>query len=179
MKFDAQGRELPDPTPVELPLGFKRPESLNDQIRRMIRGEMSAQASAAGNETFEEANDFDVDEDDAELHGTQYELMADDELVLAPPVAPRPKPDQEDDDDDETDATGRGDDDDSGLSSGPGVDDGDDYQAAPSGAAAPGQDRPPGRHVARPTVGGSGKPAPTRKGRPDPAPRPGKRQGRR
>lgn len=61
---DDFGREIPDPTPVSIPSGVGRPESLTDTIRRMVRNELSQAAQAAGSETFEEANDFDEDADD-------------------------------------------------------------------------------------------------------------------
>lgn len=73
-KFDEHGRELPDPTPLELPAGLKRPESLQESIRRMIRTDFSAYAESHGEDTWEEANDFDVDEDEAEIFPTHHEL---------------------------------------------------------------------------------------------------------
>lgn len=75
MKFDALGRELPDPTPVELPFGAQRPESLQDMIRRLVRTDVSRAAEQAGAETFEEANDFEVEEDDAESSLTHHEVL--------------------------------------------------------------------------------------------------------
>ncbi|AFS65320.1 hypothetical protein [Dragonfly-associated microphage 1] len=76
MKFDEKGRELPDPTPIEIPTGFRRPETLQEQIRRLIRSEQfAAQMGRPDAESFEEANDFDVD-DDGELPVTQHEFTA-------------------------------------------------------------------------------------------------------
>lgn len=74
MPFDERGWEVPDPTPIARPVGWKEPESLQDMIARLVRGEISRQAAAAGAETFEEADDFDVD-DDPELK-SPYELDA-------------------------------------------------------------------------------------------------------
>ena len=62
--FDARGREVSDPTPVEIPVNFRRPETLQEQIRRLIRTEMSAQALNEGKETFDEADDFDIEPDE-------------------------------------------------------------------------------------------------------------------
>lgn len=60
-RIDARGRELPDPTPIAPPIGYKRAPSLAEQIREMVRSERLAQEAAAmGYETFEEADDFDV-----------------------------------------------------------------------------------------------------------------------
>lgn len=57
--------EIPDPTPVELPVGYEHPESLEAMIARMIRVE-AHKSLGEGVESFEEADDFDV-EDDGEL----------------------------------------------------------------------------------------------------------------
>lgn len=74
-RYDERGREIPDPTPVEIPLGFRKPESLTDQIRRLIRTQLSAVAVAEGHESFREANDFDVDEEDPEAYLTPYQVV--------------------------------------------------------------------------------------------------------
>lgn len=64
-KYTDDGRrEIPDPVPVSLPLGFREPEPLADLIRRLVRNEVSQAASREGEETFEEADDFDVSDDD-------------------------------------------------------------------------------------------------------------------
>lgn len=63
MPHDKNGHEIPDPTPVAVPVGWSAPESLVDQVRRLVRQEFSQQARATGHETFEEADDFDVDDD--------------------------------------------------------------------------------------------------------------------
>lgn len=58
------GRERPDPTPMAPPIGWKPSEPLHKRIREMIISERLAQeAAAAGDETFEEADDFDVGDD--------------------------------------------------------------------------------------------------------------------
>lgn len=75
MKYDGQGRELPDPTPIEIPAAMRRQESVNDMMRRMISQELSKHAASMGAETEEEANDFDVD-DDVELPYTRAELLS-------------------------------------------------------------------------------------------------------
>lgn len=62
--IDEDGREVLDPTPMEPPLGWKRQPSLAEQIRDMVRSEqLRAAAEAQGMETFEEADDFEVDDD--------------------------------------------------------------------------------------------------------------------
>lgn len=63
MKFDAKGREIPNPIPAEIPLNFRRPPTLQEQIKMYVRRELSMQAADDGHETFEEADDFEVDDD--------------------------------------------------------------------------------------------------------------------
>lgn len=62
--LDEHGRELPDPTPIAPPVGFRRQPSLAEQIRAMVRSErLRQEAEAQGFETFEEADDFEVGDD--------------------------------------------------------------------------------------------------------------------
>ena len=55
--------EVSDPKPVEIPVGYQKPESLVDQMRRMIKTEMSAAAEEVGYGSFEEEDDFELDEE--------------------------------------------------------------------------------------------------------------------
>lgn len=58
------GSEKLDPTPIAPPIGYQRQVPLHLQIREMVRSEALRQAAeAAGAETFEEADDFEVDDD--------------------------------------------------------------------------------------------------------------------
>lgn len=55
------GRENPDPTPMAPPVGYNRQPTLAERVREMVRSEkLRLEAEAAGAETFEEADDFDV-----------------------------------------------------------------------------------------------------------------------
>lgn len=61
---DEHGRELPDPTPIAPPIGYKRNPTIAEQIRDMVRSEQLRQAAEqSGMETFEEADDFYVEDD--------------------------------------------------------------------------------------------------------------------
>lgn len=65
------GAEVPDPVPLEPPVGFVRRPSLTEQIRDMVRSEaVRAAAESQGMESFEEADDFSVEDDDP---STPYE----------------------------------------------------------------------------------------------------------
>lgn len=66
-RINEKGQEVPDPTPASIPLGYRHPEPLEVRMRRMIAMEMSSAAAAGGMETFEEANDFNVGEEDGEF----------------------------------------------------------------------------------------------------------------
>lgn len=66
MKYflDTKGREIPDPDPIAIPLGFKKPETLAEAVRRLVRSDdWAKQMTDDGQETFEEADDFDVGDD--------------------------------------------------------------------------------------------------------------------
>lgn len=90
--LDEKGREIPDPTPMEMPIGFSRPLTIQEQIRRMVQTEVSQAAAAHGAETWEESDDFATD-DDIESQ-SPYEL--DDEMdkgSLREFIEERPKTD--------------------------------------------------------------------------------------
>lgn len=67
----APGRELPDPTPVALPLGYTHPETTEEIVARLLRSESLARlAQQQGVETFEEFMDFgdELDDDPSTPH---------------------------------------------------------------------------------------------------------------
>lgn len=85
-KFDAEGvqihnergHEIPDPTPMQPPLGYNRQPSLAQQMREMIMShELAKAAAAADMETFEEADDFDIGDDFEQEKHSPYEANFD------------------------------------------------------------------------------------------------------
>jgi len=63
-KYDEWGRELPDPKPMAIPVEFKRAETQDERIRRILREDkLRVAANAVGVETPEEADDFEVGDD--------------------------------------------------------------------------------------------------------------------
>lgn len=77
VQYDSQGREIPDDRRMALPAGWDRPESLNDQIKRLVAAQLSRVAADHGRETFEEADDFDIpDEADEWLSPYTVQEMA-------------------------------------------------------------------------------------------------------
>lgn len=73
---DELGREVLDPTPVAPPVRFERGLSQQEHIRRLIQVEMSRAALEEGQESFEEADDFDTGEGD-DLPLTRWEAEFD------------------------------------------------------------------------------------------------------
>lgn len=73
-RFSDTAREHPDPTPVEVPLGYRAPPTLREQMQMYIREELSAKAAQAGLGTFEEENDFEPEDAD-EIPLSGYEVF--------------------------------------------------------------------------------------------------------
>lgn len=80
--FDESGQhEMPDPTPLALPVGFDVPESLESMIARMIVTDKLRQGSLGERDTFEEADDFGIDvESPLSVHQNIMTEMVDEEL---------------------------------------------------------------------------------------------------
>lgn len=82
--IDKQGREVLDPVPMAPPVDLKAPSEL-DRVRRLIREELSRKAEEHGEETFEEADDFEV--------GDDYDPTSPYEYEFEPPArVPQPDP---------------------------------------------------------------------------------------
>lgn len=97
-----QGRyEMPDPTPMDPPIGYKKQPTMMERVRELIRSEQLAAAiRSQGAETFEEADDFDTGEDDDDPY-SPYEEHFEPEVpdaslppqvasALTPALAPEP-----------------------------------------------------------------------------------------
>lgn len=84
--LNPDGTQVLDPVPMAPPIGYKKHPSMVEIVRDMVRSEKLAQeALAAGHETFEESEDFDVD-DDGPLMRSPWENDHDpsiDELLAA------------------------------------------------------------------------------------------------
>ncbi len=63
-----------DPIPIAPTVNQSKPETLQDEIRRFIRQEVSTHAELAGNESFEEADDFE-EENPEHLDLSPYEFV--------------------------------------------------------------------------------------------------------
>lgn len=68
MGFNDEGKFIPDSIPVAPPLGYKRQPSMVEIVRNMVRSEkLAEEARAAGAETFEESEDFDVGDEPEDM----------------------------------------------------------------------------------------------------------------
>lgn len=89
-KLGPEGTFLfPDATPIAPPLGYIKQPSITERIRDMVRSEhLRRAAEAAGAESFEEANDFDVgdDFDPQSPYEDEFDPLNPD-ADLVPPVA--------------------------------------------------------------------------------------------
>lgn len=72
-KYVENYKDKADPKPVEIPAELKRPETIEEKIKRIIRTELSAKATMEGEESYEESEDLDMDEDD-DTPLTPYEM---------------------------------------------------------------------------------------------------------
>lgn len=90
MPLDSRGYEVLDDTPVSRPVRFSPPPTLQEQIKRFVRVELSRQAEEQGEETFEDADDFDVGDDYDPK--SPWELSADQEAYVEERPAPSPPP---------------------------------------------------------------------------------------
>lgn len=86
------GKEYPDPVPTAPPIGYQNPPDLMTMIRTMIQSERYQTALAnEGLETFEEADDFEIEDDPVDPL-TEYEKVFYPDpkappLVITPPEA--------------------------------------------------------------------------------------------
>lgn len=74
--LNVRGHEVPDPTVMEPPLGHIQQPDLMEMMRRMVRNTISDVAAQAEFETFEEADDFEIDDDPVD-YASPYEMYFD------------------------------------------------------------------------------------------------------
>lgn len=62
--LNPDGTVMADPVPMAPPIGYKKHPSMVEIVRDMVRSERLAQeVAASGSETFEESEDFDIDDE--------------------------------------------------------------------------------------------------------------------
>ncbi len=94
------GKEYLDATPVEIPVGYEKPLTLKEDMMRFIREEVSAVAERNGVESFEDADDFDVMDDELPESVYEFAELQDDyvpeEVEVEDKVEPVDEPDKGD-----------------------------------------------------------------------------------
>lgn len=74
--YNERGEEIPDTTPVAAAVKFDRPPSIHEIVAQHLRSEQWRMASQkAGVESFEEANDFDVGDEEFDDVPTLHEMQ--------------------------------------------------------------------------------------------------------
>lgn len=88
--INSRGKVIVDSQPIALPAGMKRPETLEETVNRILSHSMLANYYV-GEESLEEADDFDVDDDVPDPvtryednHGVATVMAADHGIVKAP-----------------------------------------------------------------------------------------------
>ena len=75
-KFDKNNCQIPDNKPVSLPLGYHHPEPLEAMIARIVNNKVAqAELHQKGLEAFEDADDFEVEDQDGPIH-SDYQSMS-------------------------------------------------------------------------------------------------------
>lgn len=96
------GSPILDPIPIAPPIGYKKAPSMVEIVRDMVRSEkLKQEAEAAGHESFEESEDFDVDDEPVQMRSrweNQFDppldeiLKAGKEALAAKKSAPQAAP---------------------------------------------------------------------------------------
>jgi len=94
-QYTKDNREILDKTPVEMPLGYEKPESLSDMIARMVRATNEQAKRTGAFETIEEADDFEVD--DQEMQSPYQFNQMQEEFLDNPAMYKTEKPEQKPD----------------------------------------------------------------------------------
>lgn len=74
-------QETPDPTPVTVGIPLERPLTLQEEMKRFIREEISQAAEVAQAGSWEDEDDFDVDEDPSPISAYELDEMQEEELA--------------------------------------------------------------------------------------------------
>lgn len=72
--YDTQNRQIPEQTPIELPLGYTAPESMEAMIARILRVNEELK-NRTDIESIDEASDFDIEGDTLDTQHTWTELQ--------------------------------------------------------------------------------------------------------
>lgn len=83
-QLDGAGREVNNPRP-KFVKAIKKPETETERVRRMVQVVLSDQAASHGMESFDDANDFDIEDPfENDVMFSKYEMM-EEEFLQEPP----------------------------------------------------------------------------------------------
>lgn len=82
--------EYPDPVPMAPPIGYKPEPDLGELIRSLVHRELSKVAGASELDTFEEAEDFDIEDDPLDPLTPYEKVFEPPPRQTALPAAPSP-----------------------------------------------------------------------------------------
>lgn len=82
--------EYPDPVPMAPPIGYKPEPDLGELIRSLVHRELSKVAGASELDTFEEAEDFDIEDDPLDPLTPYEKVFEPPPPQTALPAAPSP-----------------------------------------------------------------------------------------
>lgn len=92
MRQTSDGAEVLDSTPMQPPIGYKRQPSMVDHIRNLIRSEkLAMEAESAGKETFEEADDFHIEDDIFPASAYEFDEHFEPPVKVVPKDMPAPE----------------------------------------------------------------------------------------
>ncbi|WNK13903.1 MAG: hypothetical protein [Microvirus sp.] len=77
--YNEKHQEVPDKTPIALPLNYSAPEPLEQMIARLIRQSQNF-APQMGKESFEESDDFETEDDNELVSQHQFTDMQEEHL---------------------------------------------------------------------------------------------------
>lgn len=102
-RLDKNGKELPDSKPMVVPIDLRKPETIQQQVARLVTLKMIQTQSNVGKESFDDANDFNIDDDPVEPNtpwedmGSEKSIAEEQELLdgirtIKDTSKPKPKP---------------------------------------------------------------------------------------
>lgn len=74
-KYNSKGQQIPDETPVEVPLHMQQPVTQEQKIAAAVSQEISKHMEAQGDETLEQGMDFEVEDENDPLEDSQYTIQ--------------------------------------------------------------------------------------------------------
>lgn len=83
----SDGKEYPDGVPMQPPVGYRAEPTISELIKMFVRRELSQVADQHEFDSFEEAEDFDIEDDPVDPL-TPYERVFDPPKPLIPDVKP-------------------------------------------------------------------------------------------